>query len=104
MLRSPSVATRACAVSFVDAKGIRHTVDVEAESLYEAAVLATCRFRRDLWVHTLPPAVVLEIEVREPSTRHTISLQQVERWLGGTTANPYEAMKKAKLKTMLVQS
>jgi hypothetical protein len=30
--------------------------------------------------------------------------QQAERWLGGATTNPNEAMKKAKLKMMLMQS
>jgi hypothetical protein len=98
------MALRACAVSFVDVRGVRHSVEVEAESLYEAAVLATCRFRGDPWIHQVGPGTVLDIEVREPSTRHSISLQQVERWLGGATTNPNEAMKKARLKTMLVQS
>jgi hypothetical protein len=43
------------------------------------------------------------VEVREPGTRHAISLQQVERWLAGATTNPNEASKKAKLKVLLMQ-
>ena len=97
------MAVRTCAVSFVDIRGIKHTVEVEAESLYEAAVVAACRFRKDRWIQQIAPATVLDVEVREPSARHSISLQQVERWLAGATSNPYEAMKKAKLKTMLIQ-
>jgi hypothetical protein len=31
-------------------------------------------------------------------------IRQVERWLGGATSSPNEATKKAKLKTLLVQS
>jgi hypothetical protein len=46
---------------------------------------------------------MLDVEVREPSTKHAILLQQVERWLAGATSNPNEASKKAKLKMMLVQ-
>jgi hypothetical protein len=98
------VAIRTCLVSFVDVRGIRHSAEVEADSLYEAAVLAVQRFRRDPWIERVGPAVVLDVEVREPGNTHSISLQQIERWLGGATTNPNEASRKAKLKMMLVQS
>jgi hypothetical protein len=98
------VATKVCAVSFVDTRGTRHTVTVEADSVYEAAVYAIRRFRKDPWVEHVGPATMLDIEVREPSTNHAVSLQQVERWLAGITASPSEATKKAKLKLILVQS
>jgi hypothetical protein len=94
---------RACFVSFVDMRGIRHGVEVEADSLYEAAVLGICRLGQDAWIEKIGPATVLDIETRAPSTKHAVTLQQVERWLGGATTNPAEAMKKAKLKMMLVQ-
>jgi hypothetical protein len=94
---------RACSVSFADRRGIRHAVDVEAESLYEAAVLAVQRFREDPWLEPVVSSTVLDIDVRAPSTRHSISFQQLERWLAGAPASPNEAMKKAKLKLILVQ-
>ena len=103
MVSSASVAVRVCTVSFKDARGIRHSVEVAAESLYEAVVLGIQRLNRDPWLEKIGPATVLDVESREPSTGHAISLQQVERWLGGATTNPNEAMKKAKLKTILVK-
>ena len=93
---------RCCEVSFQDARGIRHTTQVEAESLYEAAVLGIRRFREDPWLEAVGSGTVLDIEAREPGTRHALSLQQVERWLAGATTNPSEATKKARLKIMLV--
>ena len=84
-------------------RGVRHSVEVEAETLYEAAVLAVKRFRKDSWVEQVGPATVLDVEVREPGAKHAISLQQVERWLAGATTNPSEASRKAKLKMLLVQ-
>jgi hypothetical protein len=90
-------------VSFLDTRGIRHGVEVEAESLYEAAVLGTRRLNEDPWIEPIGPATILDIEARAPASRHSISLQQVERWLSGATTNPHEASKKAKLKTKLVQ-
>jgi hypothetical protein len=98
------VHLRTCSVSFVDHRGIRHAVDVQAESLFEAAVLAIQHFRQDPWLERIGPATVLDVEVRQPATRHAVSLQQVERWLAGATPNPMEASKKAKLKMILVQS
>jgi hypothetical protein len=97
------MAVRACRVSFVDVRGIRHETEVEAESLFEAAVLGVRRFRNDPWIEPVGNATVLDVEIREPSTRHAISLQQVERWLAGATTNPNEGVKKAKLKNLLVQ-
>jgi hypothetical protein len=90
-------------VSFVDVRGIRHQTDVEAESLYEAAVLGVRRFRNDPWIERVGDATVFDVEVREPSTTHAISLLQVERWLAGATTNPMESVKKAKLKNLLLQ-
>ena len=94
---------RACTVSFKDARGIRHSVEVEAESLYEAAVLAVCRLGEDPWIERIGPGTILDVDVRPQATSHALSMQQVERWLAGATSNPNEASKKAKLKTMLMQ-
>jgi len=97
------VAVRLCLVSYVDHRQIRHAAEVQAESLYEAAIVAIKLFREDPWLETIGPSTVLDVEVREPGTKHAISLQQVERWLGGATTNPNEASKKAKLKMMLLK-
>ncbi len=99
------MALRSCTVSFKDTRGIRHAVDVEAESLFEAVVVAVRRLRQDPFTERVGPATVLDVEARDSSTtRHAISLQQVERWLDGATSSPSEASKKAKLKVMLLQA
>jgi hypothetical protein len=103
MISCCTVNVRACRVSYTDTRGIRHSVEVEAESLYEAAVLGLRRFEDDPWLEPIGPATVLDVDVRAPATSHAISLQQVERWLAGTTKNPSESMKKAKLKMLLVK-
>src|SRR5258707_14526193 len=95
---------RLCVVSFADVRGIKHSVDVEAESLYEAAILGVSRFRKDPWIERIGESTVIDVEVREPATKHALSLKQIDRWLSGVTANPSEASKKAKLKMMLIQS
>src|SRR4051812_19686507 len=98
-----TMAPKTCTVGFVGPSGIRHSVEVEAETLYEAAVLATCRFRKDIWGEAVANGTRLDIDIREPATKHSVTLQQVERWLA-SPGKPYEASRKAKLKLMLVQS
>jgi hypothetical protein len=97
------MSLKACAVSFTDIRGIRHTAEVEAESLYEAAVQGIRRLNQDPWIERIGPGTKLEIEVREPATKHALTVEQVERWLAGATKNPTEATRKAKLKLLLVQ-
>jgi hypothetical protein len=96
------VPLRVSAVSFVDIRGIRHVAEVQAESLYEAAILGMRVFKGDPWIDHVGPATVFDVEVREPGTKHAISVQQIERWLGGATTSSNEASKKAKLKMLMM--
>lgn len=95
------MAIRNCEVSYKDHRGIRHSCSVDAESLFEAVCLAVKVFRADPWLERLGPSTVLDIEIREPGTKHAITIQQVERWLDGATPSPAEGVKKARLKMML---
>ena len=85
MLRSAAVALRTCTVNFSGPSGIRHSVDVTAESVFEAAALGT----------------ELEIQVGEPPTCHRITVHQIHRWRDGIAASPDETLKKRRLKQLL---
>jgi hypothetical protein len=95
------VARRLCTVSFTSATGISHSVDVEAETLFEAAGLGLARLKADGWVEGLGPGSKLQVDVREPSTSHTISVQQLQRWINNSVNSPAETLRKARLKTLL---
>ena len=97
------MTVRTCEVSYKDHRGVRHGVEVQAETLFEAAVMAIAHLKADPWLEKIGPATVLDIEVREPGTKHALTLQQVERWLDGATTNPNEAVRKARLKMMMVK-
>ena len=88
----------ACIVSFVDLDGIRHSVEVEAEGLYEASVLGLCAFRK----HELEPRGLtqLEVEVRS-SVTHTLPVTKVQEWLQRGVRSPKEAVLKERLRTLL---
>jgi hypothetical protein len=96
------VPIRVCDVSFKDIRGIRHTAEVQAESLYEAMVLAVRTLKADPWIDVVSTATVFDIEVREPSTKHAVSMQQVQRWLDGGATSPNESVKRANLKNLLI--
>src|ERR1700704_5243770 len=66
LLDSNAVTLKACTVSFKDSRGVRHAAEVEAESLYEAAVLGVTRLNHDAWIEKIGPATVLDIVIREP--------------------------------------
>jgi len=91
-------AVASCSVTYLDTEGLRHTVEVEAESLYEAAVLAIRTFRQ----HDCEPgsASRLDIEVRS-SVTHSITPSRVHEWLNGGSKNPREAVMKEKLRALL---
>jgi hypothetical protein len=82
--------------------GVRHGVQVEAESLFEAAVIAVRRFRDDIWSEQVAAGTRLDVEVREPATLHSVTFEQVERWLKAPSS-PYDASKKAKLRLLLMR-
>src|SRR5262245_66026079 len=95
------VSIRACTVSFTGPSGVRHTVEVTAESLYEAAALALQVLRRDAWVDQIAPGTEIEVQVRAPSAKHLVTLQQLRRWADGVAVNPDETLKKRRLKKLL---
>ena len=95
------MAAQHCRVSFKDLEGIHHTVDVTAESLYEAAVLGLRALNKCAWVDAVGPATRLEIQVMEPAAVHLLLVAQLQRWLDAGATNPAELVKKKRLKTLL---
>ncbi len=73
-----------CRVTYTNSEG-SHSVEVHAESLYEAVAMAAAEFRQD---HTVPhppePATELTVSVRPP-VEHKIRLSQVAKWAEPST-------------------
>jgi hypothetical protein len=92
---------KSCHVTITDAAGVRHTAEVTAESLFEAAAMGLAALKKDGWTSAIGPAARLEVEVREAIVRHTLTLPQIERWLQGATASPNERVRKDRLRALL---
>lgn len=95
------MAVHTCSVTFTDPRGVRHTVDVLAESLFEAAAMGLAALTKDGWTDPVAPATKLEVEVRPPAVKHAVSVLQIQRWLQGATTSPNERVRKERLRALL---
>jgi hypothetical protein len=89
----------ACILSFLDLDGVRHSVEVQADGLYEAAVLGLAAFRK----HDLNPAGLTEFDIEVRSTvKHTLPVKKIEAWLERGVRTPKEAALKERLRFIVV--
>ena len=87
----------ACIVSFLDLDGVRHAVEVQAEGLYEAAILGLAAFRKS----DLNPGGLTELEVEvRSSIKHTLTVKKTHEWLQRGVRTPKEAILKERLRSL----
>ena len=89
-----------CVVSYVYTNGLRHSVEVDAESLYEAAAMAIRVFRQ----HNCEPGhgSKLEVEVRT-SVVHTLSPKKLYEWLDRGPNMPRDVAAKERVRRLLLR-
>ena len=93
---------RSCLGTLTDARGIRHSVEVTAKSLFEAGVLAVSAFRKAGWAEEVSGVgSKLEIEVREPALKHTVTLAQLQRRANGATTSRVEKIRRERMRELL---
>lgn len=95
------MALRTCTVSYTGPSGIRHSVEVVAESVFEAAALGVAALRSAAWADPIAPGTELEVHAREPATSHRLTVGQIRRWCDGVAASPDETLKKSRLRQLL---
>jgi hypothetical protein len=97
------VAVRTCIVSFKGERGVGHSVEVSAETLYEAAAMALSVLREDEWAQAIGPGTQLEVRVKAPETTHTVTVSQIQRWCDGVAVSPDELIRRQRVKELLVR-
>jgi hypothetical protein len=94
------MAYRTCSVSFDD-HGVRRTVQVSAETAYEAAVLALKAFAEKRYIKGPRKDTVLELEVQAPR-RLRVTVGAVLGWLYESTGHSRDqAERKKRLRLLL---
>jgi len=86
---------RSCRVSYQDGDGIRHSVEVTAETLYEAAVLGMTALRAAGWINA--PNLRIDVTVKTPETTHSIGNAVLAAWLSRAGKSPREQALKSRL-------
>jgi hypothetical protein len=82
----------------LDLDGVRHSVEVQADGLYEAAVLGLAAFRKN----DLNPGGLTELEVEvRSSIKHTLTVKKTQEWLQRGVKTPKEAVLKERLRALL---
>ena len=77
-----------------------HSVEIEAEALSEAAGMGVRAQRRAADRGTRPRLAAGD-PGREPSTIHSLTVQQLHRWTDGVTTSPAEVLRRARVKQLL---
>jgi hypothetical protein len=91
-------------VSCCDLKGVEHSIEVTADSPYEAVVQGLRAFRKDDWVEdTGHGQTPISVRVKHPEIEHTVRIQDFERWLEASPRSPAEMILKNRLRELLAR-
>src|SRR5438128_8261198 len=98
----PRVALRTCRVTCCDLKGVQHTVEVTAESLYEAVAQAIRAFRGSDWASDIGHGqTTITVVVKQPEVEHAVRVRDFENWLESAGCSPAEMSLKTRLRELL---
>jgi hypothetical protein len=96
------VALKTCRVSCLDLGEIEHTVEVTAGSLYEAVAQGLRIFRDNEWIESIGRGqTAISVKVKYPEIKHTVRVQDFERWLEASPRSPAELILKNRLRELL---
>lgn len=93
-----------CRVSYLDVERIEHSVEVEANTLFEAIALAVSRFRRDDWSGQPPgPGCKFDVTVLPASpVRYSVDLAQLQTFAKhGTARGAADILRKNRIRELL---
>ena len=96
------MALKTFTVSCVDLRGIEHTVEVTAGSLYEAVAQGLRIFRDNDWIEGIGHGqTAILVKVKHPETEHMVRVQDFERWLAASPRSPADMILKNHLRELL---
>jgi hypothetical protein len=96
------VPVRACKVTIRDLDGVSHTVDVTAETLYEAVALGMAAIRTDEWVTEIAQGLnPVTVQVTNVAVKHEVKLMDFTKWLDKDGGSPREVSDRKRIKMIL---
>jgi hypothetical protein len=84
------MAVRTCMVTYADAGGLEHAVQVSAQTLYEAVAQALRIFREQAWCEadlrqSTASGLVM---ISQPAIEHRVKISDFEAWLSCSGRSP----------------
>jgi hypothetical protein len=97
------MAVRSCKVTYAEAGGVEHAVQVSAQTLYEAVAQALRIFRDNQWCgedlrHSAASVVV---KITPPAIEHRVKISDFEAWLASAGKSPAEMSLKSRLRDII---
>ena len=100
-----TVSLRTCTVAVTDLKGIERSVNVTAETVYEAVALGLAALRQDEWVAEIGSGfTTVSVVAQSPVVRHQITIRDFVSWLGRKSGSPAEVVLRARIEKVLADS
>jgi hypothetical protein len=86
----------------MDIEGVAHTVEVTAETLYEAVALGMAAIRTDEWVTGIAQGLnPVKVRVTNVSVEHEVRPMDLMKWLGRTNGSPRETTERKRIRSIL---
>lgn len=92
---------RACRVTIKDMQDVSHTVEVTAESLYEAVALGLKAIRGGDWVEGLREQFKVDVSVSEIPVRHSVEIKEFNSWLQREGGAPRDLVQRKRARKIL---
>ncbi len=89
-----------CKVSFVDRRGVHHSVEVQAATVFEAVCRASAIFKHSV-VEDPTWAAEFVVEVVDKPKAFRVKTEELKKWLARNGRSPRELVEKKRLKEML---
>jgi hypothetical protein len=84
--------------------GHRHSLEVTAETLYEAVAHGLAAFKGDQWVGSVGRLDTVTVRVQQPMIEHHVRIAEFEKWLDTHGKSPAETILKARLRSIVGSS
>ncbi len=96
------VVLRTCTVAVKDVRDVKHSIEVTAETLYEAIATALAALQQDNWVGEIGQGfATVTVLVQQPPVKHEVKMKDFVSWLGRQGRSPAEVILKQKLEKIL---
>jgi len=91
---------RSCRVTIQDLEGVAHSVEVSAESLFEAVAQGLAALRGREWVAGSQQSVV-KVSVADVRVEHEVRLKDFTEWLDRPGRSPRDIIQRQKIRSIL---